>query len=311
MLNATSHSTPAALAGLFLATAFAPAETIFSEDFSGPPETDLNGLAPDIRPGSETWTATPGAWQADGSNLSDGDYSAFLDFTPVEGKVYTLSATVTQPDSPEGSQWIALGFTSTNTATGPSGAGDPQSFWSNGASPWMLYRPTGDVVFFTGPGVDGTSTPVATLSGPQTFSLVLDTSGSQWTAEVLAGETSLFTHTFEPGGNPSINHVGFGRENGAATSISAFQLINGAGSAGPPIVEISPNGETLGNYDFTWNSSEGKTYRLVSSTDLSTEPSTWTVWDDQLEIAATEPRNTLPDIPGGGDKRFFAIVEND
>ena len=41
------------------------AETIFSEDFTGTSE-DLDGSAPDIRPGTETWIAGP-VFNQDGS----------------------------------------------------------------------------------------------------------------------------------------------------------------------------------------------------------------------------------------------------
>jgi hypothetical protein len=74
---------------------------------------------------------------------------------------------------------------------------------------------------------------------------------------------------------------------------------------------ITPNASNPGNYDFSWNSSAGKVYDLVSSEDLSTAPSTWAVWQGKSGIAASETgTTTLINIPGGGTpRRFFAVVE--
>ena len=78
------------------------------------------------------------------------------------------------------------------------------------------------------------------------------------------------------------------------------------------IVIITPNGQTPGNYDFSWNSQEGKIYDLVSATDLSSPPATWLPWDNRTGIVATPSTNILLDVPGGGDtKRFFILVEKD
>ncbi len=55
---------------------------IYADNFSGAPMTPLNGTSPDIRPGSETWTATS-AWQADGTLLAISvQPSAYLLSTP-------------------------------------------------------------------------------------------------------------------------------------------------------------------------------------------------------------------------------------
>ncbi|MDA1007250.1 MAG: choice-of-anchor J domain-containing protein, partial [Verrucomicrobia bacterium] len=71
------------------------------------------------------------------------------------------------------------------------------------------------------------------------------------------------------------------------------------------------NGENPGNYDFKWGSKLGSLYDLVSSTDLSTPIGTWPVWEGHADIAGTAPTNTLPDVPGGGPTRFFAVIEKD
>ncbi|MGB6221279.1 hypothetical protein [Haloferula sp.] len=75
---------------------------------------------------------------------------------------------------------------------------------------------------------------------------------------------------------------------------------------------ISANGSNPGNYDFSWTSQDGKLYDLVSSTDLATPISTWSVWEGNADIAGTSPSNGLTNVPGGGNTtRFFAVIEKD
>jgi len=78
----------------------------------------------------------------------------------------------------------------------------------------------------------------------------------------------------------------------------------------PTPLTITANGENAGNYDFTWGSKLGRLYDLVSSTDLSTAPETWTVWEGQADILGTSGVIRLSDVPGGEDtRRFFALIE--
>jgi hypothetical protein len=87
--------------------------------------------------------------------------------------------------------------------------------------------------------------------------------------------------------------------------------IEGLGASLLPLT-ITANEDVTGSFDFTWGSQEGLFYRLVSSTDLSTDPSTWPVWEDQQDIAGASPEVTISNIPGGSDpKRFFAVVEKE
>jgi hypothetical protein len=60
-------------------------------------------------------------------------------------------------------------------------------------------------------------------AGPLTLSIVLDTTGAQWTAEWFVGGSSARTETF--GSNPTgITHVGLGRESNTDTTFSDFSL---------------------------------------------------------------------------------------
>jgi hypothetical protein len=95
-----------------------------------------------------------------------------------------------------------------------------------------------------------------------------------------------------------------------------FDNVSIEGLSAPPAPTIpfviTPTEGSPGNYDFEWDSQEGKLYDLVSSPDLSSARDTWPVWDGRADLAATPPANTLADIPGGGDtRRFFALLEKD
>ncbi|NIP94395.1 MAG: hypothetical protein GWO24_13490, partial [Akkermansiaceae bacterium] len=81
------------------------------------------------------------------------------------------------------------------------------------------------------------------------------------------------------------------------------------GGAAGPRLEVSQVGEDL---VFTWESLGGKLYTLRSETDPSAaEPIDWPVYDNNADIEATPPENTLT-IPRPGDPtRFFVIEEFD
>jgi hypothetical protein len=76
---------------------------------------------------------------------------------------------------------------------------------------------------------------------------------------------------------------------------------------------ITPNGA---NYDFSWNSQNGKLYRLVTSTDLATPIAEWPVYNDGVNpgydgiLPSGTGTNTLTAVVPIGPKRFFAVVES-
>ena len=222
MRKFTKTTTLAALAGLALAASSAHAATIYSETFSGLGTDVLNGTTPDE--GGGLWVASTD-WQADGSiagsTSGTDDDSAFLTFAPTSGNVYTLSATVTQPTSvSDTTVWVGLGFTASNvTGSHTSDAG----FWSapNNASPWMLYRVNSEVKTFAGPGVT-VSEAEGNYGGTITMSIELDTTADQWTAEWFVNGSSVRVVDYST--NPTITHVGFGRENGASSTLTSFSL---------------------------------------------------------------------------------------
>ena len=213
---------PLLIASLILMAGPAHAAVIYNHDFGGVATTDLHGISTDT--GAGTWNSSTD-WKADGSisgsSSAGDDDSAFLSFAPVGGNVYTLSATFTLPTLGEStSAWVGLGFTASDvTGSHTSGAG----FWPtpNDPTAWMLYRRNQEVRSFVGVGT-ANSADEGDYSGMATMSVDLDTTGAQWTAEWYVDGTSVRTHTFTT--NPTINHVGFTRENGASSTISNFNL---------------------------------------------------------------------------------------
>jgi hypothetical protein len=86
----------------------------------------------------------------------------------------------------------------------------------------------------------------------------------------------------------------------------------------PFMLTITPNASTPGNYDFEWESEDGRFYDLVSNTDLLTPPVDWQVYDPDgpkgpyQDIPSAGSTTGEPDVPGGDDtRRFFAVIEKD
>jgi len=83
-------------------------------DKGGPYTSSLAGTAPTV--GSGTWTgnAETGGWGQTGSGFATPSSSNFLAFTPVQGFVYTLTATMDWTSNPGGDRWMMLAFTNFN-----------------------------------------------------------------------------------------------------------------------------------------------------------------------------------------------------
>lgn len=208
-------------AGLLLVSSgiAAHADVLFSDNFGGT-TAPLHGSTPDATLGDATWASA--AWRADGAVAADSssaaDHSAFLPFAPLPGNIYTLTATKTQPSGGMNSGWIGVGFTGGSATTA--------SFWANDATPWMLWRPQdasspNQVSSYLGPQTGGVLT-VGTATGTATLTIVLNTEGTAWTAEWRVNGTPVRQETYAA--NPAITHVGFGRENGQASTFSNFSL---------------------------------------------------------------------------------------
>jgi hypothetical protein len=201
--------------------------TIYSHTFAGGSATNDSLNTTTTTVGGGTWVSSD--WRANGTTptgtgTASNDDGAYLSFTPTVGLIYTLSMTATQPTGGDNTGWLGLGFTQGNTASNTSFA----SATINGA-PWLLWRPSNagsggasQVVTRLGPAAT-TPTDEGAFTGTQTLTMVLNTQATLWTAEWFVGATSV--RGPEPfASNPTINHVGFARENGQGSTITSFSL---------------------------------------------------------------------------------------
>lgn len=215
------------LVSLLIVVGIVPAiaDVIYEDDFSGSSSVNLNGQAPDVRPGTETWQVLETGyttWKSDGSievPAANQNRNALLPFTPESGKVYTLSLTM----NPQNSDYFSVGFTGTGSLNG--------SFTSStepAAAPWMFIQYDHTLVSRTyyGPGISGNLGVYPSAEGwgaTVAVSIVLNTMASHWSVEWFINSESVRTYTYPE--NPTINYVGFGRQGRASGTVDNFKLV--------------------------------------------------------------------------------------
>lgn len=189
------------------------AATIYQENFDGDNTTNLNGTAPDTRPGSEVWTATTGgtAIRTDGSIAATGGTSAWLPASLQSGFTYTLSSNVDIVFQASSVTPTGVAFTSDSTLnTSAFGVGDYAL---------QVYRGGGWIFTDNGTTIASGGNNALFSSGTQNnyeIKLVLDTSLSEWTLAGYAGGAQIdlngasagMLYTFSS--NPIVTGVGFG-----------------------------------------------------------------------------------------------------
>jgi hypothetical protein len=188
---------------LLLLAVSAPAEVIIAENFGGDGTGVLNSTAADIfspaitsAGGSATWLAAAG-FKDDGSVAPATFQSAYLTvgsyINATKGTasgLFALSATLTQSTTGD---WGSIGFfrnpATTTDFTKPSGDGIGLAT--------MIYRTSGELDGFGGPGslnnVDGPDAQ----SGPQLLTVLLDLTGHDNTTNF--GSVSFYQGTADPG----------------------------------------------------------------------------------------------------------------
>jgi hypothetical protein len=217
-----------------LAASRAAAAVIYQENFSGAGAA-LNGKA--VGPTAANWAAGSvfldnGSVPSLVSATATGQ-AAHLPFAPQTGQVYTLKATILNPNS----DWIAVGFF---PALPPGGdwtvtSGGMRHTGAGGYA-WGLNRnhPTANnQEFFSGAN---TANPLTGVNGdivdplaPVDVKIVLDTTAATWTATYfLNGVQRGTTQNLPATANAAIGGVGFSRTNNATATnggvISSFEL---------------------------------------------------------------------------------------
>lgn len=208
-------------AAMIAATSAFASTIIYSDDFSGSAATNLNGLAPDVRSGTDggsasaTWTSYQTNFHADGSvaGVNTGTagqaIEAYLPFTPNTGNIYTLTIDL-NPGNSASVNWMAVGFTN-NLAT-------TNSFSYGGNASWVIYSQRGDgsakssgnTNFSTG-ATFGSNTGV---SDPMRVTITLDTTAALWSTTYstfnLTTSTIVGSSSFAYTTNPSITGIFIG-----------------------------------------------------------------------------------------------------
>ncbi|MEI8309721.1 MAG: hypothetical protein WCH98_03090 [Verrucomicrobiota bacterium] len=168
---------------------------IYSQDFT-PTENprDLNHRRP---------TKGNGGWVSNYSGIMNDGLAKFgycyLPFTPVAGKIYTLSVDMVATGA-DGS-WSAMGFQTggSETAFNTSGAG------------WQLVNPGGMMELRSeGKAIaNGTQigdAPIVDPDSTNTFTIELNTAGDKWVETFRLDNVVMKTHTYTT--NPDIQFVG-------------------------------------------------------------------------------------------------------
>lgn len=177
----------------------------------------LNGSAPDVAPGTQTWTALESDPPASTDPHTDGSVltfdasrrNMFLPFTPGSD-VYELSIQMKLDPANDSSDWAGLGF----MGASPDVEGTQMAYGEDvdtSGRPWILLRQNGAALAFGGPGTaNNLGGPDAGTYAPDVFhtlTLTLDTTGAQWTVDVsINGSPIADTFTYDV--NPDIGTVG-------------------------------------------------------------------------------------------------------
>ena len=196
----TRNSGIAVLVALGLAFCVsAKAGTIVYDSFTGADRTTLDGHTPDITINGASWTG--GAWRPEAAILSGGkaanghDTDASLSFTPMPNNVYTLSAEMTAPAN--SGNWMSLAL------EGVSGG-----WWDNGVASTLVAGSSGQVYSGNyGPSQALTPEFTVTAGTTHTYSLVLDTTKTNWTANWYFDGSPNAWHSYTYTTNPTINGI--------------------------------------------------------------------------------------------------------
>jgi hypothetical protein len=206
--------------------------TIYANTFTGQPATAIEGVAPGTA-SSYAGGSSSALWNDDSAgqntflqngtvaSVPNNQASALLPFIPQSGYIYTLLATLSFPSG--SGNWWGIGFTENDPVetTGDGGRlGDSQV----GGQPWMLIRTTGANQGFPGLGASTlTLVSGALAAGNNSMSIVLNTTGAEWTDSFYVNNVLDGTYTYTSA-NPTISAVGFGSNGSVNGTIDTFSL---------------------------------------------------------------------------------------
>jgi hypothetical protein len=278
--------------------------TVYLDQFAGNPGP-LGGRAPDTFGAPTTWIATN--WQASGIEATNDQVgNAFLPFTPLSGRIYTLSASL---EDLGGSGWLALGFNQGDSVL---------DYWhvggGNGTVGWWLIRPDGEgnpnlvwPEYASGGAYYDGNFPIGSpnTGGPSNCASVLDTTGgapSAWTVSFIEGGTVVFGPFSSANlalAAPTIRFVGIGTVTGNTDILTVSNFSLTVVSAPPPALQVTagPGAVTL-----SWSAAPVG-YTLYSAFNLAA-PTVWSpVTNSPVQVGAYY-QVTLPET---GTRAFYRL----
>ncbi|MGD7652581.1 MAG: Ig-like domain-containing protein [Verrucomicrobiales bacterium] len=183
---------------------------------------------------------------------------------------------------------------------------------------WVGYRNTTDSLEIWNNGVQNETESVTggLPDAPTTMRIDYDFSdfnaGSTVTYSVFFddSETAFTSGSFTWSATDE-NYISVGNNLTNTSKLDNFVVRAKAISVPDLVLQITQNGDNL---DFEWNSISGMQYDLVSSTDLSTSPTTWLPYNDGVTtyeniISSGTGTQTLTGVLKNGTRRFFALLE--
>lgn len=203
---------------LLLAIASSNAATIiYSQSFGGTATTLLDTTA--VQTGTGNWIA--GATFTTSGNLTGTARrtSAVLPFNPVQGEIYTVTATVTVTNT----GFIGLGFADKINFTGNTGGMNDNNAFRFAATTniagysWLFQTSTAETAYAGAGLVSASGTTAAT--GAVALKIVLDASDiTNWVTTYYVNGTSIGTSTASAATlDAAIDSVGFTSGNGLGT----------------------------------------------------------------------------------------------
>lgn len=296
-------------------TQSASALIIYQDDFSGSSTDNLEGLAPDVRPGTEVWTMPNSLalrqWKANGNveagGFLNGQNSIQLPFTPQPGNIYKLRTTIQVDGAELFGKWIGFGFSNKllqvegeETTEGESAF----AFSTIEGAPWAFLADWVSVVHFAGPQNNNILTDSNTAWGlgvgvPTPLRLELDTTADQWTT-TLFRESDEFQYaepyTFPT--NPTIEAVGFTKVQGSLGQITNFSLEVVQPVVGLPGDFNDDGTVTLADYT-VWRDNLGSNADLLNDNQLGTPVGAahYDLWKSQFASSANAPLAVSVAIP--------------
>lgn len=232
---------------------------LLSDDFSGTADAAIGGNALAVNNiNSATWVSSGLATYTGSSSGSFGTTGANALLTEDTGSyvvnnagVYTLSLTIDSGGTSGGANndWYAFGW-SALPANGVNYTLATSGTTYNVGYAWLLLRGNGQLNVYAGPGTSGTallSTATSTYNaGTYNFSLVLDTTGENYTLDAyinsvqldLNGASAGDTYTYSL--NPTASQLQYVGISSAATTPSVSDIFSGLSLTTPaPVPEPS------------------------------------------------------------------------